>query len=182
MNSRTTLVLRTALALMCLVSTRSSIAQEKWALCKPVETASFTNRVHVRCEIPVDGQFVFFAASTQDPRFASRMLNLSMVGQVSERTLSILFDPNDQSGVAFGCQANGCRNAHAVALTESAAPMPPPPGPAPTPQPSPSPTPAPLACVAACNVAEGDCMGNANSVGQRQACIAEKRKCVALCK
>ncbi|HEY2946715.1 MAG TPA: hypothetical protein VGN09_30060, partial [Vicinamibacteria bacterium] len=135
MNGRTTLALRAALALMAVVSTTAGTAQEKFALCKPVETASFANRVHVRCEIPVDGQFVFFAASTQEPRFASRMLNLSMVGQVSEKTLSILFDPNDQSGVAFGCLANDCRNVHGIALTESVAPTPPPTPPPPPPPP-----------------------------------------------
>jgi hypothetical protein len=178
MKSRTTLMLRTGAALMVLFSTGVGTAQEKFALCKPVETASFANRVHVRCEIPVDGKFVFFAASTQEPRFASRMLNLSMVGQVSERTLSILFDPNDQSGVAFGCLANDCRNAHGVALTESVAPTPPPPSPGPTPTP---PSPAHQACLAACNVAEGACMGTAHSVDERKACIAERKKCDLLC-
>jgi len=177
MKSRTTLTLRAALALVVLFLARSGCSQEKFVLCKPVETASFANRVHVRCEIPVDGKFVFFAASTQDPRFASRMLNLSMVGQVSERTLSILFDPSDQSGVAFGCLANDCRNAHSVALTELPAPTPPPPPTPPTPVP---PTPAHQACLATCNVAESACMVGADS-NRRKECIAERKRCDLAC-
>jgi hypothetical protein len=178
MNSRTTLVLGGALALTCLVSPGASVAQEKFALCKPVETMSFPARVHVRCALPVDGRFMFFAASTQDPRFASRMVNISLVGQVAEKTLSILFDPSDQSGVAFGCLENDCRIVRAIALTESAAPVP---SPAPvtpvtptTPQP-----PAIQACRAACNVAEGDCMADPRA--DRQECIAEKMQCVRAC-
>ena len=109
------------LALLCFDTT--SFAQEKFALCKPVETFSFPGRVHVRCETPVDGVFVFFACSTQDAHFASRMLNLSMAAQVSQKTLSILFDPNDMSGVAFGCLAKDCRNLHGIGMTEASAPI-----------------------------------------------------------
>jgi len=109
------------LAFLCFSTT--TFAQEKHALCKPVETMSFSTRVHVKCEVPVDGVFLFFAASTEDARFASRMLNLSMVGQVAEKTLSIIFNPADQSGVAFGCLAHDCRIARAIALTESAPPI-----------------------------------------------------------
>jgi hypothetical protein len=117
-------MLRAALGLTCLVSPVTSIAQEKFALCKPVETMSFPTRVHVRCELPVDGRFVSFAASTDDQQFASRVLHVSLVAQAAEKTLSILFDPNDLSGVKFGCQAEDCRAIRAIALTESPAPKP----------------------------------------------------------
>ncbi len=121
------LIMRAALTPALLCSSMTSFAQEKRALCKPVETMSFSTRVHVRCEVPVDGVFWYFAVSTADARIASRMLNLCMVGQVAEKTLSILFDPADQSGVTFGCLAHDCRIARAIGLTESAAPTPLPP-------------------------------------------------------
>lgn len=108
-------------ALLCCKTTR--FAQEKWVLCRPVETVSFSGRVHVKCETPVDGVFWYFACSTADARFSSRMLNVSMAGQVAEKTLLILFDPNDQSGVTFGCLANDCRTARAIGITEAAAPI-----------------------------------------------------------
>lgn len=178
MSNRKTRTARALVALLAVLSTNTGTAQEKFALCKPVETASFGNRVHVRCELPVDGKFLFFAVSTQDPRFASRFLNVSMVGQVSERTLNILFDPSDQSGAAFGCLANDCRNVHGVALTEIAPPTPPPPSPAPTPTPA---SPAHQACLAACNVAANKCMLNAHTPDDKQECVSEKVTCGRAC-
>jgi hypothetical protein len=124
MSNRRSFTVRASLALALLCSATNSLAQEKWALCKPVETMSYATRVHVKCATPVDGVFWYFAASTQDARFASRMLNVSMVGQVAEKTLAILFDPADQSGAAFGCQPNDCRTARAVGISEAAAPEP----------------------------------------------------------
>ena len=161
------------LALLC--SSTTSFAQDKHALCKPVETMSFSTRVHVRCEVPVDGVFFFFAASTEDARFASRMLNLSMVGQVAEKTLSIIFDPSDRSGVAFGCLAHDCRIARAIALTESAPPTPVAPQ-IPEPEPEPVPVTAREKCLDKCKRTNEGCTDRLPGF-----CARRLRECEKLC-
>jgi len=105
--------------LMLLGFSGAATAQQKWAACKPIETASFANRVHVRCEQPVDGKFTFFSVSTADPRLAARALSVFEAGQLGDKYVNVLFDPADQSGVAFGCLAHDCRAFTGVALRES---------------------------------------------------------------
>ena len=95
------LTVRATLTLALLCCETTIFAEDKWVLCQPVETVSFAGRVHVRCETPVDGVFWYFACSTGDARFASRMLNVGMAGQVAEKALLILFDPNDMSEGGF---------------------------------------------------------------------------------
>ncbi|MDE3012439.1 MAG: hypothetical protein KGI67_16275, partial [Pseudomonadota bacterium] len=93
-------------------------AQEKMAACRPVETAVFQNRIHVRCETPVDKRFPFFAVSTVDPRSANRFLSVAETAQVTERFVMVDFDSNDTSGSAFGCGADNCRVARAILLID----------------------------------------------------------------
>src|SRR2546428_3065234 len=92
---------------LLLGSTRANAA-ETFVSCTPVEIMTFQGRVHVRCSAAIGG-VTFFAASTQDSAFAARVLSVITTAQVAGRTLTILFDPADISGVAIGCQANDCR-------------------------------------------------------------------------
>ncbi len=177
MNTPKTSIMRAAFALVLWLSASTSQAQEKWSFCRPVEAMSSSTRVHVKCAVPVDGVFWYFAASTQDARFATRMLNLAMVGQVAEKTLAILFDPSDQSGVGFGCLAHDCRASRAIILTEAAPPV----APAPTPA-----TPGPVApdraaCIAVCQVERNDCMSSASGSSERQQCVRAKTQCDRAC-
>jgi hypothetical protein len=74
----------------------------------------------VKCESPVDGKFTYFAASaTSDPRFAARALSIVEAAQLGDKYLNVLFDPNDQSGQAYGCALVDCRPLLAVVLRES---------------------------------------------------------------
>jgi hypothetical protein len=116
--------LRLSIALFLLLTApfSASFAQAKWALCKPTETMIFAGRIHVKCAFPV-GKFWYFAVSTQDTHFASRVFGLGAVAQVAEKTLSILYDAGDISGEAFGCQPNDCRTAIAIGMTEETAPL-----------------------------------------------------------
>jgi hypothetical protein len=108
-----------ALLLAGTILTNVAAAQAKFAPCKPIEAATFSNRVHVRCESAVDGKFFFFAVSTAaDPKFAARALSVIEAGQLGDKFLSILFDPSDTSGDSFGCLAADCRPLLAVSLTE----------------------------------------------------------------
>lgn len=122
------------LTLALLLCGTTSFAQRQFTLCQPVETVSFTGRIHVRCATPVNGTILFFACSTEDPHFASRMLNVGMAAEVAQKNLVILFDPNDLSGADFGCLAKDCRIALAIGITESTTTIPPP-----TPTPTPTP-------------------------------------------
>jgi hypothetical protein len=96
-----------------------ALAQQLWVPCKPVEAAAFPNRVHMKCAAQVDARFWYFATSTSDPRLAARVLSVIESAQLGDKYLSVLFDPSDQSGTAFGCQANDCRNIVAVIMVES---------------------------------------------------------------
>jgi len=102
----------------CLAFTQTSLAQDKFSPCKPVEAATFANRVHVRCESPVDGKFSFFAVSTNDPKLAARTLSVIEAGQLGDKFIFVLFDPNDTSGPGFGCLLADCRPIKAAILTE----------------------------------------------------------------
>jgi hypothetical protein len=107
-------------------------AQEKFAACKPVQSGVFANRIHMRCEYPVDGKFLYFAAPTSEPRFANRALSVILSAQLSGKVVTVAFNPMDQSGGGFGCLISDCRNFSAILLEEG-----PPPGPPPVP-PSPA--------------------------------------------
>lgn len=94
-------------------------AQAKWSACKPVESATFVERIHVRCDTPVDTKFFFFSASTQDSKFSARALSVIEAGQLSGKFIRVLFDPNDQSGNDFGCLVTDCRRMTAVVLIDT---------------------------------------------------------------
>src|SRR6266516_3471807 len=88
-------------------------AAETWISCTPIQVVTYQVRLHVRCAAAVGG-ISFFAAPTQDVAFAARVLSVITAAQVAGRTLTILFDPADQSGVGIGCQAGDCRLIRAV--------------------------------------------------------------------
>lgn len=112
-------MLLSALLSCCFAFTLTAVAQEKFSPCKPVEAATFSNRVHVKCQAAVDGQFLYFAAPTSaDPKFAARVLSVIEAGQLGDKYIMVLFDPNDQSGPNFGCLLADCRPMSAAILSE----------------------------------------------------------------
>lgn len=88
-------------------------AAETWVSCVPVGVVNYRTRVHVRCASAIGG-VSYFAAPTQDPAFAARVLSVLTTAQVAGRTLSILYDPADLSGTSIGCLAADCRLIRAV--------------------------------------------------------------------
>jgi hypothetical protein len=88
-------------------------AAETWTSCTPTEIVTYQQRLHVRCAAAVGG-ISFFAVGTQDTAYAARVLSVITAAQVAGRTLTILFDPADQSGTAIGCLATDCRLIRAV--------------------------------------------------------------------
>ena len=98
-------------------------AQAASALCKPIESATFANRVHVRCEQAVlPGGLTYFAVSTVDPRFASRALSVMEAAQVSDKVVRVTFEPGDSTGPSFDCALADCRPLSAIVLVEDLPP------------------------------------------------------------
>lgn len=109
-------IVSTSIALIVLISLvflfprEASSAPPKWVTCKPVQVMVFTvsPRLHVRCESPVNG-IRYFALSTEDAGRAGQVLSLLSTATVTGKSLTILYDPDDVSGVGIGCQKNDCR-------------------------------------------------------------------------
>ena len=78
------------------------------ARCQPDEVAVWPNRIHVRCESAIGG-VLYFAVPVSDAPHAARMLSLISTAVVAGRTMLVIYEPSDTSGVALGCPANNCR-------------------------------------------------------------------------
>jgi hypothetical protein len=84
-------------------------------ICTPSNVMVFYNRVHVKCVETVGG-IQYFAAPTDDAAHVSRVLTILSTALAAGRQLSIVYNPADTSGTAFGCQANDCRTIQAAAF------------------------------------------------------------------
>ncbi|HEX5717509.1 MAG TPA: hypothetical protein VF179_15225 [Thermoanaerobaculia bacterium] len=86
-------------------------AAETWTSCTPVNVSVYSvgsKRIHVKCAQAVNG-IRFFALSSSDSALMGRVLSLITSAQIGGRTLSILYDPADLSGQAWGCANSDCR-------------------------------------------------------------------------
>lgn len=176
-------ILGLAVALSLYWSSGAAWAQEKSAACKPVETAVFANRIHVQCEFPVDGKFLFFAAPTLEPKFANRALSVILSAQMSGKVVTVVFDPLmepvDGSGNTFGCLANDCRRLLAISMADGMA-APPPPPPPPTPQPPP-PSAAHRQCLTTCANKFDACESAASTTPAIARCRRARASCETGC-
>ena len=103
------LVLGTVIAILSwFYFPRPASAASTFVSCTPIQVMNYGARIHVRCASPING-ISYFAASTKDSAFVARTLMLLSTAQVAGRSLTILYDPADQSGAAIGCQTNDCR-------------------------------------------------------------------------
>ena len=108
-----------AVFLICSIAVLGTAAfADQLSACKPAETAVFSNRIHVRCETPVDGRFSYFAIATAEPHEANRLLALMVGAELGDKYLLVSFDPADTSGAAFGCAVETCRNIKALLIME----------------------------------------------------------------
>jgi len=85
-----------------------------WHMCNPVNVATYTTRVHIKCDVPANGIW-YFAAPTSNSKHAARVLSLLLTAQAVGSQVSVLYDPEDTSGTAYGCDAADCRPIIAVA-------------------------------------------------------------------
>ena len=86
-------------------------AAETWTTCTPVNVSVYSlgsKRIHVKCAQSVNG-IRYFALSSSDSALMARVLSLITSAQIGGRTLSILYDPADLSGQAWGCANSDCR-------------------------------------------------------------------------
>lgn len=149
-------------------------AQEKWGVCTPSEVVTYQVRVHVRCANAVEPNIIFFAAGTEDPAFASRVLSVVGVARLMNLNVAILFDPNDLSGASIGCLNMDCRKIRAVGFGAFAPAPPAPPAP-PTP---PSPR---QECLASCDDVRDACSELASSLAARNQCVGAHTRCRNQC-
>ena len=101
-----------SLSLLCgLLASRPAEAAETWTSCTPVNVTVYSvgaKRIHVKCAQAVNG-IRYYALSSTDTALMARVLSLITSAQVAGRTLSILNDPADLSGQAWGCANSDCR-------------------------------------------------------------------------
>ena len=86
----------------------------KWyTTCNPENVATYTTRVHIKCTV-ADNGIQFFAAPTSNSKHAARVLSLLLTAQAAGKQVSVLYDPADTSGTAYGCLEVDCRPILAV--------------------------------------------------------------------
>jgi hypothetical protein len=113
-------LLTTSIALVAILTvadafTSKSNAAPMQLSCTVSGVAVFENRIHVRCATPVFG-FSFFAVATADSPNAARFSTIFNAARINNRPLTILFDPLDLSGSAFGCLNSDCRVARGAEM------------------------------------------------------------------
>lgn len=86
--------------------------------CTPTEVGRFDNRIHIKTLESFAG-IKYFAVPTSDDALATQTLTLASSAMSSGDMLLITYDPEDNSGVAFGCQSNNCRKIQAIRLSTS---------------------------------------------------------------
>ena len=105
-----------AVALLTLAPARMSFAASTFSTCKPVEVATYAERIHVRCVQATSGGIVFFAVATANSAHAARILSSLLMTHTVGKNIVVEFDPSDTSGTAFGCMAHDCRRLLSVAV------------------------------------------------------------------
>jgi hypothetical protein len=110
------LLLASLLAL--LLAAPPAHAANEWVACTPVNVATFSSRVHVRCASSVGTGIFFFARETSNAADAQRFLSTLLAAHVSGRPLSLLADLSNTSNLPSGCAASDCRLLVAAAVGE----------------------------------------------------------------
>lgn len=105
-----------ATVLLTIVPTRMTFAASTTTTCKPIEVATYAERIHVRCAQATSAGIVFFSVATANSAHAARMLSSLLMAHTVGKNVVVEFDPNDTSGTAFGCQAHDCRRLLSVAV------------------------------------------------------------------
>ena len=97
------------------ISAPGAAAGKIWVYCTPVEIAAIDNRISLKCSESYGKEGIrFFASSTKDAASAARYLSVITTAQVAGRTLSVLYDHNDESGADFNCSVSNCRRLYGV--------------------------------------------------------------------
>lgn len=92
-----------------------SVADIVWRICTPINTATYTSRVHVKCSENRNG-IRYFALKATNASAAARFLTVSNAALLSGKKLKVLYDTNDTSGQSFGCNRTDCRTARGISL------------------------------------------------------------------
>lgn len=84
--------------------------------CRAIEIATFSNRIHVRCDTAASGGIVYFAVPTANNAHAARILSTLLAGHIAGKQMVMGYDATDTSGDAFDCRQADCRRLHYVVV------------------------------------------------------------------
>lgn len=107
-----------ALLLGLLLAAPSAQAASEWVACDPVNVATYSSRIHVRCASSVGTGIFYFARPTSNAADVQRFLSSLLAAQVAGRPLSVLTDLSDTSSLPPGCGASDCRLLLAVTVND----------------------------------------------------------------
>ncbi len=93
-------------------------AADQWVGCDPVNVATYSSRIHVRCASSVGTGIFYFARATSNAADVQRHLAVLLAAQVAGRPLDVLADLSDTSNLPPGCGAADCRLLKAAAVKE----------------------------------------------------------------
>lgn len=106
------------IGLAALLAAAPADAADQWVVCDPVNVATFSSRIHVRCASSVGAGIFFFSRATSNAADVQRHLAVLLAAQVAGRPLDVLADLSDTSNLPPGCGASDCRLLKAVAVKE----------------------------------------------------------------
>jgi hypothetical protein len=80
------------------------------------QVGTFTDHVFARCQVAASAGVYVFAYPTTNAPQAARILNVLSTVALGEphASVTITFDPADESGVSIGCPASNCRLIQAI--------------------------------------------------------------------
>lgn len=96
-----------------------------WYVCNPANHVGvFPDRVHVYCATTtpiggapdISGIHWFAVSTTTDSASASRYMSLLQTAVITAKPIWLMVDPNDTSGVSFGCAAADCRRLYGMEM------------------------------------------------------------------
>ena len=117
MNKLLRLVLAIALSLAWFGVSQPVRAAEQHVLCDVGDVTAAGDRIHVYCTNNLGSGIHYVAVPVANSELANRVLMLGTAAITSGKSLTVLFDPADLSGAAYGCQNSDCRPAIGVTLS-----------------------------------------------------------------
>lgn len=85
------------------------------SLCKVIEVATFSNRVHVQCKDDLSSP-TFYASPTSSSSEATRLVTLGSAALMGAGDLLVVWEPFVYDAESFGCLVKDCRRPVVIRL------------------------------------------------------------------